>query len=345
VLSSVFHLAGPGEGTDSYGRADNPTWRAYESALAGLEGGGTVLFASGLAALTAVLLTELRPGDTLVLPSDGYYLARAFARERLSTLDVTLREVPSARQLTPADVTGATLVLLESPSNPLLDVSDLTAACATAHAAGAVVAVDNTTPTVLGQRPLALGADYSVCSDTKATTGHGDLVLGHVATADAGRLAALRRWRTQTGGIAGPWEAWLALRSLGTLPLRLARQSANALALAELFRGHPAVSSVRYPGLPGDPAYAVASRQMDAFGGVVTAVLASAAAAEAFVAGCRLVADGTSFGDLRTSADRRERWGDPVPPGLLRLSAGVEDTADLLADVGAALDRVVDWKP
>ena len=112
VLSSVFHLTGAGEGTDFYGRADNPSWRAYESALAELEGGATVLFASGLAALTAVLLTALRPGDTLVLPSDGYYLARTFVHERLSTMDVTAREVPSARQLRPADVAGAALVLL-----------------------------------------------------------------------------------------------------------------------------------------------------------------------------------------------------------------------------------------
>lgn len=343
VLSSVFHLGGPGEGTDSYGRTDNPTWRAYESALAGLEGGGTVLFASGLAALTAVLLTALRPGDTVVLPSDGYYLTRTFVAERLSTLDVTARGVPAARQLRPADVAGAALVLLESPSNPLLDVSDIAAACATAHAAGAAVAVDNTTPTVLGQRPLALGADYSVCSDTKATTGHSDLVLGHVATTDPDRLAALLRWRDQTGAVAGPWEAWLALRSLGTLHLRLERQAANALALAELLREHPAVRTVRHPGLPGDPAHEVAARQMDSFGGVVTAVLPSEAAATAFLAASRLLTEGTSFGGLRSAADRRARWGDPVPPGLLRLSAGVEDTADLLADVGAALDRVLHW--
>jgi cystathionine gamma-lyase len=327
VLSSTFHPGGP----DSYGRAGNPSWRAYEAALADLEGGGVVLFASGLAALSAVLLTTLRPGDTLVLPADGYYLARAFVRERLTW--VRVREVPAARPVTAADVAGARLVLLESPSNPWLDVVDLPAAVAVAHAAGALVAVDNTTATVLGQQPLALGADFSVCSDTKATTGHGDLVLGHVAAADPDRLADLRSWRTQTGAVAGPWEAWLALRSLGTLELRLTRQSANALALAGLLAGHPAVTEVRYPG----PAAGLAHR-----GGVLTAVFAGAAAAERFVAAADLVADATSFGDLRTSADRRARWGDPVPPGLVRVSAGVEDPADLLADVGAALDAVVD---
>jgi cystathionine gamma-lyase len=342
VLSAAFHLSGPGGGADFYGRAGNPTWRAYEDALAELEGGPVVLFGSGLAALTAVLLTVLRPGDTLVLPADGYYLAREFARERLSTQDITVRAVPTARPLSGADVAGAALVLLESPSNPWLDACDLAAAAATAHRAGAAVAVDNTTATVLGTRPLALGADYSICSDSKATTGHGDLILGHVAVTGEDRLADLRRWRTQTGAVAGPWEAWLALRSLPTLDLRLARQSANALALAELLQGHPAVSTVRHPGLPGDPAHAVASGQMRRYGGLVTAVLDSAAAAATFVAAAGLVTEATSFGDVHTTADRRARWDDAAPPGLLRISAGVEETEDLVADVAAALDRVVD---
>jgi cystathionine gamma-lyase len=345
VLSSAFHLDGPGEGTDFYGRADNPTWRAYESALAALEGGPTVLFGSGLAGVAAVLFTVLAPGDTLVLPADGYYLSRAFVHERLSTWDIAVREVPTARPLTAEDVAGVALVLLESPSNPWLDACDLAAATALAHAAGAAVAIDNTTATVLGQQPLGLGADYSICSDTKATTGHGDLVLGHVAVRDPDRQAALRSWRTQTGAVAGPWEAWLALRSLGTLDLRLARQSANALALARLLGAHPAVRSTRYPGLPEDPAYPVAVRQMTRFGGVLTAVLSSRAAVDAFLDAAELVVEATSFGDLRTTADRRARWGDSVPEGLLRISAGVEDIADLLADVAAALDTVVDSGP
>jgi cystathionine gamma-lyase len=207
------------------------------------------------------------------------------------------------------------------------------------------VAVDNTTATVLGQQPLALGADYSICSDTKGTTGHGDLVLGHVAVTDPGRAEDLRGWRTQTGGVAGPWETWLALRSLGTLDLRLARQSENALALAELMRAHPAVSAVRHPGLPGDPAHGIAARQMTRYGPLVTAVLAGAEAVAAFFAASELVIEATGFGDLRTTADRRARWGDPVPAGLLRISAGCEDPADLVADVAAALDQVVDSGP
>ena len=345
VLASAYHLGGPGDGADAYGRVDNPTWRAYEAALGELEGGAAVVFGSGLAALSAVLFTTLRPGATVVLPADGYYLARSFAHGRLAEWGVTVREVPTATPLTAADVTGAALVLLESPSNPRLDVCDLAAAAAVAHAAGAAVAVDNTTATALGQTPLALGADYSVSSDTKATTGHGDLVLGHVAVTDPARLAALREWRGQTGAVPGPLETWLAHRSLGTLDLRLARQSANALALAGLLRGHPAVRAVRYPGLPDDPAHPVAARQMRRFGGLVSVHLASAGAAAAFLGAARLVTDATSFGGLHTSADRRARWGDDVPAGLLRISAGCEDPADLLADVGAALDAVVDSTP
>jgi cystathionine gamma-lyase len=342
VLSSTFHLGGPGTGADAYGRVDNPTWRRYEAALGELEGGEVVLFGSGLAALTAVLLGTLRPGDTMVLPSDGYYLARRFVHERLSTLGVTAREVPAARPLTDSDVAGATLVLLESPSNPALDVCDLVAAAEVAHRAGAAVAVDNSTATPLAQTPLALGADYSVASDTKATTGHGDLVLGHVAVTDPDRLAALRSWRSQTGAIAGPLETWLALRSLSTLDLRLGRQSDNALALAGLLREHPAVTRVRYPGLPEHPGHELAARQMRRFGGVVTFELASEAAVAAFLSGTQLVTEATSFGGLHTTADRRARWGDDVPAGLVRLSAGCEDTADLVADVRAGLDAARD---
>ena len=275
----------------------------------------------------------------MVLPSDGYYLARRFVHERLSTLGVTAREVPTAGPLTGADVAGAALLLLESPSNPALDVCDLAAAAEVAHRAGAAVAVDNTTATPLGQTPLALGADYSVASDTKATTGHGDLVLGHVAVTDPDRLGALRTWRNQTGAVAGPLEAWLAHRSLATLDLRLGRQCDNALALATLLRAHPAATAVRYPGLADHPGHELAARQMRRFGGLVTFQLAlRGGGGRRSLAATRLVTEATSFGGPHTTVDRRARWGDDVPAGLVRLSAGCEDTADLVADVRAGLD-------
>ncbi|HVQ90629.1 MAG TPA: cystathionine gamma-lyase [Mycobacteriales bacterium] len=338
TFAATYHLGGPGDGTDSYGRNDNPTWRRYEAALGELEGGSAVVFSSGMAAVSAVLLSLLAPGQALVLPADGYYVARALAREHLAARGVALREVPTGRPLSESDIADAALVLLETPSNPGLDVADIAAAVDIAHRHGVPIAVDNTTATPLGQRPLEFGADYSISSGTKALTGHGDLLLGHVAVTDPGRLTALRSWRLSTGAIPGPFETWLAHRSLATLDLRLARQAANALALATLLSERPEVTGLRYPGLPTDPAHALASRQMHRFGGVLSFELASAEAVERFLGTARLVLAATSFGGLHTTADRRAQWGgDIVPAGFVRLSAGCEDTADLVDDVTRAL--------
>ena len=337
VFAAPYHLppGGPVAGLDAYGRQSNPTLSRYEEAVGSLERGSSVVFASGMAAVSAVLLDTLRPGDVLVLPSDGYYVTRVLGRE-LADRGVTVREAPTAG---PYPFEGARLVLLETPANPGLDVCDLAAVIPAAHAAGALVAVDNTTATPLGQRPLDFGADFSISSDTKAMTGHGDLLLGHVAVRDPDLLARLVAWRTTTGGLPGPFETWLAHRSLATLDLRLARQAANALALATALAGRPEVSGLRYPGRPEDPAYPVASRQMRRFGGVLSFTLPSAEAVERFVAASALVAAATSFGGVHTTVDRRAQWGgDAVAEGFVRLSAGCEDTADLVADVLAALD-------
>jgi cystathionine gamma-lyase len=345
VFAAPFHLGGPagnvgGEpppGLDHYGREGNPTWRRYEQALAELEGGEVVLFSSGMAAITALLLPILRPGDAVVIPADGYFTGRAVGTH-LAERGVTVREVPTARPLSEKDVDGARLVLVETPSNPGLDLCDIAAAADLAHAHGALLAVDNTTATPLGQRPLDLGADFVVSSDTKALSGHSDLLLGHVTAADPERAAALRHWRTSTGSIAGPFEAWLAHRSLATLDLRLARQAENALALVDLLAGRPEVAGLRYPGWARDPAHALALRQMRRFGGVLSFRLASSAAAARFLTTARLVYAATSFGGLHTTADRRAQWGgDAVGPGFLRLSTGCEDPADLVADVETAL--------
>jgi cystathionine gamma-lyase len=341
VFAAPYHLppGGPDAAHDAYGRQSNPTLTRYEEALGTLERGSAVVFASGMAAVSAVLLDTLRPGDALVLPSDGYYVTRVLAREDLAARGIEVREVPTAGPYREA-LDGARLVLLETPANPGLDVCDLRAVIAGAHAAGALVAVDNTTATPLGQRPLEHGADFSISSDTKAMTGHSDLLLGHVAVRDAGLHTRIRQWRTRTGGLPGPFETWLAHRSLGTLDLRLGRQAENARALAEALVRHPAVSGLRYPGRPGDPAYAVAVRQMRRFGGVLSFTLPSAGAVERFVAASALVAAATSFGGLHTTVDRRAQWGgDAVAAGFVRLSAGCEDTADLVRDVTRALDR------
>jgi len=342
TLASTFHLGDPPDPhpPDHYGRAGNPTWRALEAALGALDGGESVAFASGMAAIGAVLRLHA-PGGALVLPSDGYYLARAMVRDELAPLGVAVREVPTAGPWPDGVLDGAALVLVETPANPGLDVLDLVAAARAVHAAGARMAVDNTTATALGQRPLDLGADLVIASDTKATAGHGDVVLGHVSTADPLLAARLREHRTRAGAVPGPMEAWLAHRGLGTLDLRLARQAANAAALVDVLRQHPAVVAWRWPGHPDDPAHDVAARQMRRWNGVLTATLASDAAVARFLAASRLVDSATSFGGLRTTADRRARWGDAVPAGLVRISAGCEDPADLVADVRQALDAVV----
>jgi cystathionine gamma-lyase len=273
----------------------------------------------------------------VVLPSDGYYLARTLALDELAPLGVAVREAPTAGPWPAGVLDGAALVLLETPSNPGLDVADIAAAGRAAHGVGALLAVDNTTATPLGQRPLELGADLVIASDTKALAGHGDVVLGHVSARDPLLVARLREARARGGAALGPMEAWLAHRGLGTLDLRLARQAANAAALVELLRGHPAATDVRWPGHPDDPAHAVAATQMRRWNGVLRFTLASEEAVGRFLAASRLVVSATSFGGLRSSADRRQRWGDPVAPGLVRFSAGCEDTEDLVADVAQAL--------
>ena len=321
-----------------YGRPGNPTWTALEDAIGALDGGECVTFASGMAAVGAVLRLTARAGGAIVLPSDGYYVTRALAHTELAPLGVEIREVPTAGPWPDGLLDGATLLLVETPSNPGLDVCDIAKAATAAHAAGALLAVDNTTATPLGQRPLALGADLTVASDTKALAGHGDVLLGHVSTADPALAQRLREARTRSGVVPGPMEAWLAHRGLGTLDLRLARQAANADALARALREHPAVRDVRWPGLPDDPSHDVAKMQMRRWNGVLRFTLPSAAAVSRFLAASRYTASATSFGGLRSTADRRQRWGDAVAPGLVRYSAGCEDTGDLVDDVVTALD-------
>lgn len=340
VFAAPYHLDPAGgdaaAGTDWYGRPGNPTRRNLEAAIGELEGGDCLAFASGQAALTALLLSLARPGDTVVLPADGYFTVRAFANSVLASNGVTVLLAPTAGPYPPFE--GVRLVLLETPANPGLDVCDIADLAARAHAAGALLAVDNTTATPLGQRPLDLGADLVVASGTKALTGHSDLLLGYLATRTPELLAVARTWRDTTGSVPGPFDAWLAHRSLATLDLRLARQSANAAAVALALRSRPDVSGVRWPGLPDDPAYALASTQMRRVPGIVAFDLGSAERVARFLRAAELVFAATSFGGLHTTADRRAQWGDDTAPGFVRLSCGIEDTVDLVADISRALD-------
>ena len=345
AFAAHYHLPGDPTGPYTYGREGNPTWTRLEQAISGLEAPGpdadgveTLVFASGMAAVSAVLLSQLRTGDTAVLPSDGYQgLARL--AEQLTAYGIEVRTAPTGSDAQLALLDGARLLWLETPSNPGLDVCDVRRLVAAAHQGGALVALDNTLATPLGQRPLALGTDFSVVSGTKQLTGHGDLLLGYVTCRDAGLMAPVRQWRTTVGAIPGPMEAWLAHRSLATLHLRAERQNANALALAGVLSTRSEVTGLRYPGLARDPAHRIAAGQMRRFGCVLSFALPSRGHAERFLDALHLVDDATSFGGVRSTAERRGRWGgDDVPEGFIRFSAGIEDTDDLVADVLGALD-------
>ncbi|MGW6713322.1 cystathionine gamma-lyase [Streptomyces globisporus] len=345
VFAAHFHLSGDPVGPYTYGRETNPTWSHLERAIGELEAPGedvgTTVFASGMAAITAVLLSQVRSGDAVVLPDDGYQ-ALPLVREQLAAYGVEVRTAPTGGDAQLALLTGAKLLWIESPSNPGLDVCDIRRLVEAAHTAGALVAVDNTLATPIGQRPLELGADFSVASDTKGMTGHGDILLGHVTCRDPRLTADVRRWRKVVGAIPGPMEAWLAHRSLSTLQLRIDRQCTTALALAEVLAERTEVTGLRYPGLTTDPSYAVATRQMRRFGSVVSFELADRDTAERFLTALRLVDDATSFGGVRSTAERRGRWGgDAVAEGFIRFSVGAEDPEDLLADVEQALDAAV----
>jgi cystathionine gamma-lyase len=336
VLAAPYHLRGEKDAAAyGYGRDANPTWTHLERALGELDGGEAVVFASGMAALTAVLFCTLRAGDVLVAAGDGYPGIRVVAEERLAPLGIEVRFVATDTRAVCEAAEGAALVWVETPSNPRLDVCDIAAVAEAARAAGAVLAVDNTLLTPLGQRPLAHGAGYAMLSGTKILCGHSDLLLGAVSTAEPSRAEQLRRWRSQSGAVPGAFEAWLAHRSLATLGLRLQRSSHNAAVLARVLRERPDVLEVVHPA--GSPA----GTQMEFTGPLVGFTLESAERAQAFLAACRLVAEATSFGGVHSTAERRARWGtDAVPEGFIRFSAGCEDTEDLVADVLAALDAV-----
>jgi cystathionine gamma-lyase len=284
-----------------------------------------------------VLRVLAKPGTTLVVPGDGYYQVRRYAVEYLAPQGITVIEAKCADIIDAAS--DADVVLAETPSNPGLDVVDLHRLAMSCRGRGATLVVDNTTATPLGQQPLSLGADLVVASATKALSGHHDLLAGYVAGSRVDQMAAIEHERRLAGPILGAFEAWLVLRSIGTAGLRFERQCQNALAIALTLRAHPAVRSVRYPGLPDDPSYEVANRRMTRCGGIVAMELESAAAVHQWVQNSDLLISSTSFGGIHSSVDRRARWGDPVGEGFARISAGIEDTDDLTADIEQALSR------
>ncbi len=345
VFAAPYHTPGdPADTPYTYARSHNPTWTSLEKAIGQMESGegyraSALVFASGMAACTAVFGAVLRPGDVVVLPSNAYYTARLLMQEYFTKMGVVLRMAPTAGNAQAELLEGARLLWLESPSNPGMEICDIAMLSDAAHRAGALVAVDNTTPTPMGQLPLALGADFSIASDTKAMTGHSDLLLGHVAVRDLELRAQIDQWRTLTGAALGPMEAWLALRSIATLPLRLERSCENAQRIAEFLTTRDEVVSVLYPGLPTHPGHAIAAKQMRYFGPVLSFVLRDKLAADTFLEKSKLLTEATSFGGVTTTAERRARWGgDAIADGFIRMSAGCEAVEDLIEDMTQALD-------
>ncbi|HTN50419.1 MAG TPA: cystathionine gamma-lyase [Burkholderiaceae bacterium] len=339
VNTSVYRLQADPSGPYQYARWGNPTWTALEETLALLEDAETVTFPSGMAAIAAVFYALLKPGDRVLLPSDGYYTVRVFAEKFLASFGVAVDQVGTAGAASRA-LDGYRMVWVETPSNPGLDLADIVAIARNAKAAGALLVVDNTTMTPLGQRPLDLGADLIVSADTKALNGHSDVLFGHVSSRKTELIGAVRDWRRVAGAIPGPFEAWLVHRGLETLEVRFARASANALLLAERLSAHPKVRALGYPGLASHPAHALARAQMSTGGSLIALTLADRAAAERFIERCDLMRASTSFGGVHTSAERRARWGDAVAEGFIRVSVGCEPGEALWRAVERALAAV-----
>jgi cystathionine gamma-lyase len=339
VNTSVYRLDADPAGPYQYARWGNPTWTALEEALAILEDAETVTFPSGMAAIAAVLYSLLKPGDRILLPADGYYTVRVFADTYLAPMGIVIDRVDTATVESHA-LAGYKLVWVETPSNPALELADIAAVARNAKAAGALLVVDNTTMTPLGQRPLELGADIVVSADTKALNGHSDVLFGHVSSRNAELIGAVRDWRRVAGAIPGPFEAWLVYRGLETLEVRFARMSSNAQTLAERLAAQPKVKAVVYPGLATHPRAALARTQMHSGGTLIALTLADKAAAERFISGCALMRESTSFGGVHTSAERRARWGDAVADGFVRVSVGCEPTEVLWRAVEKALAGV-----
>lgn len=323
ITMASTYVAG---GDTEYGRYGNPTWTALETAIGDLEGGRCLAFASGLAAVATVL--DLVGADqTVVAPRHAYHgsimqLADLEARGRIKVQLVDITDTDAVV----AACADAALVWLESPTNPALEVADLPAIIAAAQQAGAHTVVDNTFATPLLQQPLSLGADIVLHSATKYLSGHADVVMGALVVGDDELYGVLKGRRDLIGAIPGPFEAWLTLRGLRTLALRVAQAQGNASELADRLRSDPRVHSVRYPG----------------FGAIIGLVMSDAESADRLVATTQLWVHATSLGGVESTLERRRRWkteSATIPEGLIRLSVGIEDVEDLWADLNQALDQ------
>ncbi|MDT4917669.1 MAG: cystathionine gamma-synthase [Pseudonocardiales bacterium] len=346
-LSTPIVLTAPyrhgADDANAYARHDvSPTVCAFEEAMGILEGGTALAFASGVAALAAVA-DGLPVGSVAVVPAAAYSGTVWGFAERAALGQLTLRPVDTAdTEAVIAALEGAQLLWVETVTNPLMAVPDVPALAAAAHRAGALVAVDATFTTPLGVRSLDLGADIVMHSATKYLAGHSDVIMGVLVVRSAELADELHNRRTRTGAIPGALEAYLATRGLRTLALRMERAQANAMTLAERLAGHPTVSRVRYPGLADDPGHAIAGRDHNGFGAVISFELHGVAGdAERLCNEVRLISHATSLGGVESLIERRARHegdaGFGTPETLLRFSVGIEHVEDLWADLVQAL--------
>lgn len=333
ALNSTFHAGGP----IGYARYGNETWTALEDAISALEGGRSLIFSSGMAAISAIF-GLLPTGGVIVAAKNGYQGTTTYLKNLSDSKKLSVRFVDLANtQEVLAAIPGAQMVHLESPVNPLLDVVELPRIIKYAKDSGAGVSVDNTFATPMNQNPLEMGADICMHSVTKFLSGHSDLLLGSLSTKDPALYARLEQARRYAGGIAGPFESWLALRGIRTFAVRMQRSQESALELATRLSNQKWISKVRYPGLPSDPNHLIAKSFMKGFGAVISfEPVGEVDQVDIMCESAKLITNATSLGGVESIWERRRRWQTEsisVPQNLIRFSVGIENIEDLWTDI------------
>jgi cystathionine gamma-synthase len=338
-LNATFIAGGP----IGYGRYGNETWSALESAISALEGGQTLAFSSGMAAIGAVF-SLLPVGAVVVASNQGYsgVMALLHSLHASGKIDVRFVNIADTQEVIEA-LSGAALLWLESPTNPSLTVADLPTLVSAAKAQACGVGVDNTFATPLLQQPLKMGADVVAHSVTKYLSGHSDVILGSLSTNDSALFSRLSDTRKIAGAIPGPFESWLALRGLRTFPLRFEKSQSNAMSIALRLEGHPKVAKVNYPGLASSEFHERAKGFMNGFGSVLSFTLhGGAIQADRVCEASKVITNATSLGGIESLWERRRRWpaeSPLIPESLIRLSVGCENVDDLWKDIEQALEN------
>ena len=333
ALNSTFHEGGP----IGYGRYGNEAWSALEEAISVLEGGKTLIFSSGMAAISSVF-SLLPQGAIIVAAENGYQGTTTMLKKmhEAKKLEVRFVNLPNTDEVLKA-LPGAQMLYLESPTNPAIEVVDLPVVIPAGKKAGSIVVVDSTLATPMVQNPLALGADIALHSVTKYLSGHSDILLGCVVTNDESTFERVEQARRYGGAIPGPFEAWIALRGLRTFALRMQRSQENAMELAKRLEKDPRVLRVRYPGLASDPYHERAKSFMKGFGAMISfEVKADIAQIDKMCNSSTLITNATSLGGVESIWERRRRWATEshtIPENLIRFSVGIENVDDLWSDI------------